>query len=436
MNRVPMNTFSRNVLGLALATLLASPAFAAPKKPVAKPQEPRAAAPAAVTEIELVHSLGADKGAQLQKLVDRFNETNRNARIVVHDRAWNEGSVPHLMILGERELPGFLSGPQRYRPLFQVMKDAGERFETLRAPAVMTPTPIDGAGRLLALPVGLSTPVMFYNKQAFRDAGLNPDAPPKTWQALQASLGQLVAAGQTCPYTTTQPAWILVENMSAWHNEPVVAEGKKASLAINGMLEVKHVAMLSSWVKARYLHLFGRGDEAVEHFTKGECAVLTSASGDWPTLRRQAGFEVGVATLPYHEEYYGAPQNTLADGPAMWVAAGKTPAEYKAAARFVSFWLTGESQVEWQRNAGYLPLNRAGLLASESRLLADDLANIHVGIQQLSNKKVTAASKASTYPQKVAVRRIIDEELESVWEDRKPSKLALDTAVVRSRQLD
>ncbi|MCA0187676.1 MAG: glycerol-3-phosphate ABC transporter substrate-binding protein, partial [Proteobacteria bacterium] len=106
------------------------------------------------------------------------------------------------------------------------------------------------------------------------------------------------------------------------------------------------------------------------------------------------------------------------------------------AARFVSFWLTGESQVEWQRNAGYLPLNRAGLLASESRLLADDLANIHVGIQQLSNKKVTAASKASTYPQKVAVRRIIDEELESVWEDRKPSKLALDTAVVRSRQLD
>jgi sn-glycerol 3-phosphate transport system substrate-binding protein len=41
-------------------------------------------------------------------------------------------------------------------------------------------------------------------------------------------------------------------------------------------------------------------------------------------------------------------------------------------ARFVDFWLT-ESQVEWQRNAGYLPLNRAGLLASESRLLAADL---------------------------------------------------------------
>ena len=57
-------------------------------------------------------------------------------------------------------------------------------------------------------------------------------------------------------------------------------------------------------------------------------------------------------------------------------------------------------------------------------------------MKQLTNKPVTAASKASAYPQRAAVRRIIEEELESVWEDRKPSKLALDTAVARSRTVD
>ena len=164
--------------------------------------------------------------------------------------------------------------------------------------------------------------------------------------------------------------------------------------------------------------------------------MLTAASGAWPTLKRQAGFEVGVAALPYHEEYYGAPQNTLADGPALWVGAGKKAADYKAVAKFIDYWLSAESQVEWQRNAGYLPLNRAGLLASESRLLAADLLNIHVGVKQLTNKPVTSVSKPSRYPQRAAVRRIIEEELESVWEDRKPSKLALDTAVARSRTLD
>ena len=189
------------------------------------------------------------------------------------------------------KLDAFLSGPMRYRPVHQVMKDAGIKMETLRAPAMMTPTPLDAANRLNALPVGLATPVMFYNKQAFKEAGLDTENAPPTWQALQGALGKLVAAGQSCPYTTAQPAWILVENTSAWHNEPVVAESKKTtSLAINGMLEVKHVAMLSSWVKARYLHLFGREDEATERFAKGECGVLTAPSAAWPTLKRQAAF--------------------------------------------------------------------------------------------------------------------------------------------------
>lgn len=426
-----MKYIRRTLIGAALASLCLSSAQAAPKP--AKAAAPAAEAQSA--EIELVHNLGADKGAQLQKLVDRYNAANPQARIVVHERAWNAGPLPTLMILGEDDLPQFLSGAPRYRPLHQIMKDAGERFETLKPPAMMTPTALDATGRLVALPVGLGTPVLYYNVQAFKEAGLNPDQPPKTWQDLQKTLGQLVAAGQTCPYTTTQPSWVLVENTSAWHNEPVVAEGKKSSLAINGMLEVKHVAMLSSWVKARYLQFFGRGDEAAEHFAKGECAVLTASSSAWPTLKRQAGFEVGVATLPHHAEYYGAPQNTLADGPALWVGAGHKPAEYKAAARFVSMWLSGESQVEWQRNAGYLPLNKAGLLASESRLLASDLQNVRVAIGQLTNKPVTTKSRASSYPQQTAVRNIINEELEAVWADRKPTKLALDNAVERSRSV-
>ena len=80
-----------------------------------------------------------------------------------------------------------------------------------------------------------------------------------------------------------------------------------------------------------------------------------------------------------------------------------------------------------------ITLNRAGLLASGSRLLADDLANIHVGIQQLSNKGHTAVIEFSTYPQKVAVR-IIDEELESVTRGASPQAGPRHRAVVRSRQ--
>ena len=134
------------VLGLALL----SPVYAAPAKKVA-PAVPQATAP--VGDLELVHTLGPDKGAQLQKLVDRFNAANPGTHIVVSERPWTEGALPHMLILGERDLPAFLAGPQRYRPLYQVMKDAGERVETLKAPAFMTPTPLDASNHLLALPV-------------------------------------------------------------------------------------------------------------------------------------------------------------------------------------------------------------------------------------------------------------------------------------------
>ena len=92
-------------------------------------------------------------------------------------------------------------------------------------------------------------------------------------------------------------------------------------------------------------------DEEDGEFTR--FAIRQWASPQWPTLRRQAGFEVGVATLPYHEEYYGAPQNTLADGPAMWVGAGKKAADYKAVAQFIDYWLTPDQQGRWwlERNA-------------------------------------------------------------------------------------
>ena len=101
-----MKYIRRTLIGAALASLCLSSAQAAPKP--AKAAAPAAEAQSA--EIELVHNLGADKGAQLQKLVDRYNAANPQARIVVHERAWNAGPLPTLMILGEDDLPQFLSG--------------------------------------------------------------------------------------------------------------------------------------------------------------------------------------------------------------------------------------------------------------------------------------------------------------------------------------
>ena len=384
-------------------------------------------------QIQLFDRLQESKAAAVKELVERFNEQEKEVKLVLSEGDWRN-ATPHMLILEGEDEEVFVAGKPRYKPLFTLMKEAGIPLQTLRPPAMMTRTPVDAKGRLLALPVGLSTPVLFLNREALRRVGINPEtAHVGTWFELQETLGRLADTGHTCPYTVAEPGRVMVENLSAWHNEPVAtARGKTMALSFNGMFQVKHVAMMASWARARYLHVFDQRSEAEQRFADGECAVIAAPSASWVDFRRRGKVDVAVSRLPYHEDFPGAPQNTVADGPALWVSAGKKPAEYKVVARFISFWLQAQNQVAWQRETGYLPLNRAGLLASRSELLGDDLENVRVAVDQLTNKPVTADSAAQPLVERERVRRILDEELAGVWADRKAAKEALDNAVTRS----
>lgn len=414
-----------------LAGLLGSIGLCIATHPVGAANEPKAASE---QKIEIFHHLPQAKADALKDLVERFNAQSKDAQIVVSQSDWRVGTAPHLLILEGEEEEGFLVGKPRFKPLHALMKEAGVPLQTLRPPAMMTRAPVDSKGLLRALPVGLSTPVLFLNRDALRRAGVDPDkAEIGTWFDLQNTLGRLADAGHKCPYTVSEPGRVMVENLSAWHNEPVAAmRGKTMQPSFNGMFQVKHVAMMASWQRAHYLHVFGGKAEAEARFASGECAVIAAPSASWVDFRSSGKLDVGVARLPYYDDFPGAPQNTIADGAALWASAGKKPAEYKVMARFVSFWLQPANQVAWQRQTGYLPLNRAGLLASQSELLGEDLENVRVAVAQLSNKPATLDSSAQPSVGREKVRRILDEELAGVWADRKAAKEALDNAVART----
>ena len=389
---------------------------------------------AAQQQIELFHRLPDTKAAALKDLVERFNAQSKDVQVVLSAADWRT-AAPHLLILEGDDEDAFVAGKPRFKPLYALMKESGAALQTLRPPAMMTRTPVDAKGQLLALPVGLSTPVLFLNRDALRRAGMNPDTTRvSTWFELQETLGRLADTGHTCPYTVSEPGRVMVENLSAWHNEPVARQQGKATVpSFNGMFQVKHVAMMASWTRARYLHVFNQQSEAEQRFASGECAVIAAPSASWTDYRRAGKVDVAVSKLPYYDDFPGAPQNTIADGPALWASAGKKPAEYKAVARFVSFWLQPDNQVAWQRETGYLPLNRAGLLASRSELLGNDLENIQVAVDQLGGKPATPQSSAQPVVEREKVRRILDEELAGVWADQKAAKEALDNAVTRAR---
>jgi sn-glycerol 3-phosphate transport system substrate-binding protein len=411
-----------------------APAPAAkPKAPAAKPKAPAVKAeqpPGQPLQIQLSHQLPPSRAKALQELVDRFNAQSNTSQVALVESSWQAASSPHMMILSGADEEAFLSSAKpRYKPLFTLMREGGVALQAVKPAPMMTRKPLNANGQLLALPVGLSTPVLFFNRDAFKRAGLNVETPPvATWTDLQNSLGKLSARGSKCPLTIAEPARVLIENVSAWDNVPVL-KGKQP--IFNGLFHVKYISLMASWNRANLLKFFKDRAESEERFAKGECAILIGSSDSWVDFRQRDGLDVGVAHLPYVEDAPGAPQNTLASGASLWVAAGKKVAENKAAAVFINFWLQPENQIIWQRDTGYLPLSRAGIFASESSLLGDSLENIRIAIRQLTNKPTTTSSAIQLAIERESARRVIDEELAEVWADRKSAKAALDSAVAR-----
>ena len=418
-------------VGVAVLAALAMPAAAAAgKKAKAAPPAKAAAAvaaPAQVVQIELYQNLPPARARALNDLVDRFNAQSKAYQVMLVDSDWRTGK-PHLLILDGEDEEAFLAGKARYKPLAALMKEAGVALQTVKPQAMVTRRPVGANGQLLALPVGLNTPVLYFNRAALERVGIDPNTRLSTWASLQGELGKLATNGSTCPLTVAEPARVLVENESAWNDMPVL-KGKQA--VFNGLFHVKYIAQMASWYRAGLLKVFKDRAEAEQRFAKGECALLIGPSDAWADFRQQSGLKAGVTRLPYVDDAMGAPQNTLADGASLWAVAGKKSAEYKGVASFVSFWLQPDNQVTWQRDAGYLPLSRAGILASESTLLGDELENIKVGIGQLTNRPVTPNSVVQPAIERASARRVIDEELNDVWADRKGAKAALDSAVSR-----
>ena len=390
----------------------------------AKPAAKAAPAPVVAADFELAHNLGPAGEEQLQAVVDRFNkETGGNLKL----SRLEKGDKPAGLNLVRRyDMSEVLIKPKSFVPLHEMMAKAGQPLQLSDLSPDLKAGVVDGKGRLVALPLVYSTPVLFYNKNALRKAKLDPEQPPKTWFEMQGVLDKLQDAGYACPYTSSWPVWVHVDNVSAVSGVPAVSD--KGTLTFNGLPQVKHIAMMATWSKANYFKLFGRRDEASTKFREGECAMITTDSREHVDFRDAKGVELGVAPLPYHDDVYGGRQHTLADGGSLWIGAGKSAAEYKQAAKFVSFLLSPEMQVEIVRIYGGLPLTAAARAAARSKLLQDGDRTLEVAYASMKGRgTANVPHVADADP----VRIITNEELEAVWADKKPAKAALDTAVSR-----
>jgi len=405
----------------------------------------------AQTEIQWWHAMTAANNDRVNALAKRFNESQRDYKVVPVFKgqypeamaaavaAYRAGNAPHILQVFEVGTATMMAAKGAIKPVYEVMAESGERFDPKSYVPAVAGYYTNARGQMLSLPFNSSTTVFWYNKDAFEKAGIDPQRAPQTWPEVVSAMAKLKASGHACPFTTGWQTWTQLESFSAWHNVPFLTKengfgGPDAKLVFNGPVQVRHIANLQEWLRKGYFVYGGRKNEPEAKFYSGECAMMTTSSAAYGTIKANAKFRFAEATLPYYADVAGAPQNTIIGGASLWVMGGKSKDEYKGVAKFFTFLSQPDVQAAFSQETGYLPITMAAYELTRKSGFYERNPGTDVAVQQMIVKTTTNSRgvRAGNLPQ---IRDAMDEELEAVWAGKKTPQQALDDAVQRGNEI-
>ena len=405
----------------------------------------------AQTEIQWWHSMTAVNGEVVNDLAKNFNASQNKYKIMpVFKGSYDEsftaavaahraGNAPHILQVFEVGTATMMASKGVTVPVGKIMKDAGEKFDPKTYVSAVAGYYTAPSGEMLSFPFNSSTTVFYFNKDAFKAAGIDTTKAPGTWPEVALAAAKLKASGHKCPISIAWQGWTQLESFSAWHNVEFATKGNglqglDARMKVNSPLHVRHIENLANMAKQGLFVYKGRASAPEASFISGECAMMTTSTGFYGNVAKNAKFDWGLAPLPHYPDVPGAPQNTVIGGASLWVMAGKKADEYKGIAQFFSYLSKPDVQAATHQRTGYLPITMAAYeLTDKSGFYAKN-PGTDVGVTQMI-RKTTDKSRGIRLGNYVQIRTIEDEELEQVWAGKKSAKEALDSIVTRGNEL-
>ena len=316
----------------------------------------------AQTQIQWWHAMPGPLGEWVNDLAKEFNASQKDYVVVPTFKgsygetftaamaAFRAGNAPDILQVYEVGTATMMVAKGAIKPVGEVMTGSGAKFDAKAYIPAVAGYYTAPNGQMLSLPFNSSTTVFYYNKDAFKAAGLDPENAPKTWPEVVLAAAKLKTSGHKCPFTTSWISWTQLESFSTWHNVLFSTQnngfgGTGTRLVIDSPLHVRHFENLANMAKQGLFVYKGRDNKADVAFPSGECAMMTGSSGLYARITKEAKFAYGISTLPYYPDVPGAPQNTVIGGASLWVMSGKTPAEYKGVAQFFEFLSSPETNV-------------------------------------------------------------------------------------------
>jgi sn-glycerol 3-phosphate transport system substrate-binding protein len=433
-----------------------------------------AAAPAIVraadkTKIVWWHAMTAALGDQVNHAVEAFNQSQDAIEVTAIYKggyadvltatiaAFRAGQAPHLAQIFEVGTGTMLAAGKATKQVWELIKETGVAIDPKAyIPAVRGYYSL-ADGRMASMPFNSSTAVMWYSKDAFRKAGLDPEKPPATWddvvkaaQAIKAKIdadqgkqdADKVMAGIEIPMTSSWLSWIQLEQYSALHDIPFASkadgfEGLDAQLQISSAPHVKHMQRLLDMSKAGTFKYAGRDNQPDQLLVSGKAGIHFNSSGMRGDMVKSAKFDWGEAFLPYDPEIIKSPLNSIIGGASLWTmtAPNRTPDEYKAVAMFLQFLGKPGNDAYWHQHTGYVPVTFGGFELSQQQGFYEKNPGADLPVKQLTRGTVTSNSMGLRLGRLVEIRNIIYEEMESAFQGKQNAQQAMDNATTRGNRV-
>ncbi|MCF8091180.1 MAG: sn-glycerol-3-phosphate ABC transporter substrate-binding protein UgpB [Desulfotignum sp.] len=400
------------------------------------------------------HAMRSARGKVVDKMIQDFNESQSDYHVVGtfkgnYDETMNAGVAafrakkqPHILQVFEVGTQTMMLSGAVY-PVHKLMKDAGYEIDWSNYLQAVLSYYMNSDGDLMSMPFNSSTPIMYYNVDQFKKAGIAPlsKTDPITWDELGEITKKLVDSG-AAPYgmVTAWQSWTQIENYSAIHNLAFASkangyEGLDCELQINNPKVIAHIERLKNWTQDKRFMYGGQKYQGPksEFIAQNAAVYIDSISGIAKLQKAVNDFTWDAAPLPV-ESWMKKPQNSIIGGASLWVLQGHTKEEYKGVAAFLKFLANNEMQEYWHKQTGYFPITLNAYEDLKSKGYYEENPLQTVGINQLNRATPTKISRGLRLGYFVQIRNIINEELELVWNGNKTPKEALDSAVSRSNE--
>ena len=339
--------------------------------------------------------------------------------------AINSGDAPQLSVLFSIDAYDLIE-QDLIVPFDDVVKgEEGQKWLNSFYPALMKNGQIDG--KTWGIPFQRSTIVMYYNKDMFKEAGLDPNAPPKTWEELVTDAKALTKDGRwgLMVPSTGYPYWMFQCFAIQNGKELMNAEGTETYFT-----DPKVVEALEFWrglatdakVMPEGTVEWGTLRQA---FLQGQTAMMWHTTGNLSAVKKDATFDFGVAMLPANVQP-GSPTG----GGNFYLFKGSDEAEQQAALKLVQYMTAPDRAAEWSIATGYVGVSPASYETEALKTYTKDFPAALVARDQLE----VAIPEFSTY-ETARVREALNNAIQATLTGSKSAEEALGEAQATSDRL-